>query len=53
MVDKIIVENRTDLIDCPYVQASDIRDLDSWFNKLARQTRVDNVYDNQVSQEYT
>ena len=53
LVDKIIVENRTDLIDHPYFLALDIRDMDSRLNKPARQTRVVNAYDNQVRQGYT
>lgn len=51
-MDKIIVENRIDLIGHPYFLAQDIRDMDSQWNKLVRQTTVVNMYDNQVGQRY-
>lgn len=53
LVNNIIVENRTSLIDNPYFLALNIRDMDSQWNKPARQTRVVNAYDNQVGQGYT
>ena len=53
LVDKIIVENRTDLIDHPYFLALNIQDMDSRLNKPATQTRVVNAYDNQVGQGNT
>ena len=53
LMGKIIVENRTDLIDHPYFLALDIRDMDSQLTKPARPTRVVNAYENQVGQRYT
>lgn len=52
LVDRIIVENRTDLIDHPYFLALEIRNRDSWLKKPTREIRVVNAYDNQVGQEY-
>lgn len=50
LVNKIMVENKTDLVDHPYFLALDIRDMDSRLNKPARRTRVVNAYDNRVGQ---
>lgn len=52
LVDKIIVENRTYLIDHPYFLALDIREIDSQ-TRSRKRTRVVNVYDNQVRQGHT
>ncbi len=46
--DKIIVDNRTDLIDHPYLLTLDILDVDNWTNKPVRPTQVINGYDNHV-----
>lgn len=53
LVSRIVVDNRTDLVDHPYFLALDIRDIDSRTNKPARQTRVVNSYDNRVGQGCT
>lgn len=53
LVNKIIVDNRTDLVDHPYFLTLDIRDVDSRTNKPARRTRVVNAYDNRVGQGCT
>lgn len=53
LVNKIIVEDRTHLVDHPYFLALDIRDMDSRLNKPARRTRVVNAYDNRVGQGCT
>lgn len=50
LVSRIVVDNRTDLVDHPYFLALDIRDIDSRTDKPARQTRVVNSYDNRVGQ---
>lgn len=52
LVDRIIVENRTDLIDHPYFLALEIRDRDSRLKKPTREIKVVNAYDNQVGQKY-
>ena len=53
LVNKIIVDNRTDLVDHPYFLTLDIRDIDNRTNKPARRTRVINAYDNRVGQGCT
>lgn len=53
LVNKITVENRSDLVDHPYFLALDIRDIDRQLNKPTRRTRVINVYDNRVGQGCT
>ena len=44
------MDNRIDLVDHPHFLALDIRDIDSRTNKLARRTRIVNLYDNRVGQ---
>lgn len=51
-MDKIIVENRTDLIDHHYFLGLDIPEIDGQ-SRSGRRTRVVNVYDNQVGQGHT
>lgn len=53
LINKIIVDNRTDLGDYLYFLILDIRDIDSQTKKLVRQTRVVNEYDNRVGQGFT
>ncbi len=53
LVSRIVVDNRTDLVDQPYFLALDIRDIDSRTNKPARRMRVVNSYDNRVKQGCT
>lgn len=53
MVNKIIMEIRTDLVDHPYVLALDIRDMDSRLNIPTRRIGVVNAYDNRVGQGCT
>lgn len=53
LMSRIVVGNRTDLVDHPYFLALDIRDIDSRKNKPARRTRVVNSYDNRVGQGCT
>ena len=50
---KIIVENRTDLVDYLYLVALDIWDIDKQSNRLTSRTRVINIYDNRVGQRCT
>lgn len=45
---KIIIDNRPHLIGQPYFLALDIQDNDCQKNKPVRQTRVVNLYNNQV-----
>ena len=47
------MDNMTNLVDHPYFLTLDIRDIDNRTNKLARRTRVINVYDNRVRQGCT
>lgn len=46
LVDKIVVDHRTDLINHPYFILLEIRELDPRSNKPGRKTRIVNVYDN-------
>ncbi len=52
LVNKIVVEHRTDLVNDLYFILLEIWDLDL-SKKPGRKTRVLNVYDNQVGQRYT
>ena len=49
-MNKIIVENRSDLVNHPYFLALDIRDVDGQSDNPTRRTRVVNIYDNRVGQ---
>ena len=53
LMSKILVDNRTNLVDHPYFLVLDIRDIDSRTNKPARQIRVVNLYNNRVGQRCT
>ena len=53
LANRIIVENRSDLVNHPYFLTLDIREMDSQSKRLARRTRVVNVYDNRVGQGST
>lgn len=53
LVNKIIVKNRTNLIDYFYFSALDIWGIDTLIRKPARQTRFTNTYNNKIGQECT
>lgn len=53
LVNKIIVENRTDRVDHPYFLTLDIKDMDTRLSRQTRQTSVFNAYDNRVGQGCT
>ncbi len=48
LTDKIVLQNRTDLVNHPYVMLLEIRELDPRSKKSGRKTRVVNVYNNRV-----
>lgn len=52
LVNKIIVDNRTNLVDHSYFLTLDLQDIDNRINKLAIQTKVVNLYDNLVRQKH-
>lgn len=53
LMDKLVVEYRTDLVNHPYFILLEIRELDQQSKKLWRKTRALNVYDNRVGQACT
>ena len=53
LVDKIMVDHRTDLVNHPYFMLLEIHELDPQSKKPGRKTRVVNVYDNRVKRSYT
>ena len=52
-MDKLVVENRTDLVNHPYFIFLEIRKLDQLSRKHERKTQALNVYDNCVGQGCT
>ena len=46
LVDKIVVDHRTNLVNHPYFMLLEIRELDLQSKRPGRKTRVINVYDN-------
>lgn len=46
LVNKILVENKTDLVNHPYFLILDIGDINTQLNKPISQTRVVNTYNN-------
>ena len=48
LLDKIIVEYRTDLINYPYFTLLEVWKLDQQLKWPGRKTRVLNVYDNRI-----
>lgn len=53
LVNKIMVENRTNLVNHLYFLVLDIRDLDGKSYRPTRRARVINIYDNRVGQGCT
>ncbi len=53
LLDKIVIEHRTDLVNQPYFIFLKIRDLGQRSKRPGRKTRVLNVYDNRVGQGCT
>ena len=53
LTDKLVVENRTDLVNHPYFILLEIWELDQQSKKPGRKTRALNVYDNRVGQGCT
>ena len=48
ILNKIIIENWTDLVNYPYYIILDIREYNPTSGKYLRKTRVVNVYDNKI-----
>lgn len=53
LLDKIVVEHKTDLVNHSYFILFEIRELDWQLKRPGRKTRVINIYDNRVGQGYT
>ena len=53
LLDKIVIEHRTNLVNHPYFILLEIRDLDQQSRRPGRKTQVINIYDNQVGQGCT
>ena len=51
ILSKVVIQNRTDLVNHPYYIVFDIRELYPQSRKCLRKTRVVNLYDNKVSKE--
>ena len=52
ILNKVIIENRTDLVSHPYCIVLDIKELHPSFGKQSRRTRVVNLYDNKIGEGY-
>ena len=52
ILNKVIIENRTDLVSHPYCIVLDIREYNPTSGKYLRRTRVVNLYDNKISNGY-
>ena len=52
ILNKVIIENRTDLVSHPYCIVLDIKELNSVSGKISRRTRVVNLYDNKIGNGY-
>lgn len=48
ILDKVIIENRTDLVSYPYCSILDVKKLHPISQKVLRRTKVVNIYDNKV-----
>ena len=53
LIDKIVVDHRTNLVNHPYFILLEIWELDFWLKKPERKTRVVNLYDNWVGRDCT
>lgn len=48
LVDKILVDHKTDLVKHPYFILLEIYELDLRSKKLGKKTQIVNVYDNRI-----
>ncbi len=48
ILNKVIIENRTDLVSHPYCIVIDVRERNPVSRKYSRRTRVVNLYDNKI-----
>lgn len=46
ILNKVLIENQTDLVSHPYCFVLDIEELHSWSRKVMKKTRVINIYNN-------
>ena len=51
ILNKVIIENRTDLVSHPYYIALDIKKLNQVSRKYSRKTQIVNLYDNKIGRE--
>ena len=52
ILNKVIIENRTDLISHPYYIILDIREYNPISEKYLKKTRIVNFYDNKIDNGY-
>lgn len=52
LVDKIVVDHRTDLINHPYFILLEIQEIDFQLKKLRKKTCIINAYDNRIKRGY-
>ena len=52
ILNKVIIENPTDLVSHPYCIVLDIRECNPTSGKYQRRTRVVNLYDNKIDNGY-
>ena len=52
ILNKVIVENRTNLVSYFYYIVLDIRELNPVSEKYSRKTRIVNLYDNKIGNGY-
>ena len=50
ILDRVIIDNQTDLINYLYCLYLDIQEFNPKFGKSPRKTRIVNLYDNKVDQ---
>lgn len=53
LTNKIIIKNRSDLIDHSYFLALGFEKIDGQSENLAKWAKVMNIYDNRVEEKYT
>ena len=51
LINKIIVDHKTDLVNYPYSILLEIRELDPRSKRSGKKTRVDNVYNNWIRKD--
>lgn len=52
ILDRIIIDNQTDLISHSYCFCLDIKEIDLKSGKILRKTKIINLYNNKIDQGY-